>query len=139
MQNLLKNVFLGFQKSFENLNIFGNNIVGNEYNSIFKIDDIDFFNFIFEKEKSIVNSRKYIFYKDVYIFVNRLKKIVIIKNNNKIREILSIYLCDEIFIWYFTKFTNLEKTLLKITFLKIWFEFLTKRFKKRIIVIIQYF
>ena len=98
MQSLLKNVFSRFQKSFENPDLSRNNIIDNKYDSIFKINDINFFDLIFKKEKSIINSRKYIFYKNVYIFVNRLKDFIIIKNNNKIREILLIYLRNKIFI-----------------------------------------
>ena len=42
--------------------------------------------------------RRYIFYKNVYVFINRLKNIAVNKGNDKIREILSIYFRGEAFI-----------------------------------------
>ena len=47
-----------------------------------------FFDFIFKDKELVNNFKRYIFYKNIYIFVNRLKNIVVTKNNNKVREIL---------------------------------------------------
>ena len=63
-----------------------------------KFNDIEFFDFVFKGEGFVINLNRYIFYKNVYIFVNRLKNIVIIKNNNKIREVLSTCFRGEILI-----------------------------------------
>ena len=42
--------------------------------------------------------RRYIFYKNVYTFVNRLKDVIVNKDNEKVRRALSICFRNETFI-----------------------------------------
>ena len=42
--------------------------------------------------------KRHIFYKNVYAFVNHLKNVTVNKNNEKIREALSIYFRNKVFI-----------------------------------------
>ena len=72
----------------------------NKNNLILKINDIEFFNFIYKNlfNFSIVNIEYYILYYNIYIFINKFKNFVNFKNENKIREILFIYFYNIILI-----------------------------------------
>lgn len=78
---------IDFFKSFNKLNLSNNDDFNENKNdtlSQLKFDDIKFFDFIFKDEELVINSDRHIFYKNVYVFINRLKNIIIIKNNEKI-------------------------------------------------------
>ena len=60
-----------------------------EENDALKSNNIDYFDSACEREDSIVIVSRYIFYKNVYAFVDRLKDFAIIKNNKKMRDALS--------------------------------------------------
>ena len=42
-----------------------------------KLEEVEFFDLEYEDIRSIINADKYIFYKDIYVFVDRLKNIAI--------------------------------------------------------------
>ena len=42
-----------------------------------KLKEVKFFNLEYEDTRPVVNADKYIFYKDIYVFVDRLKNITI--------------------------------------------------------------
>ena len=52
----------------------------------FRSNNINYFDFETEDEDSIVLINKYIFYKNIYIFVDRLKNLIIIKDKKKIKK-----------------------------------------------------
>ena len=52
-----------------------------EENNALKSNNINYFNSIYKREDSIVIISRYIFYKNVYTFVDYLKDFAIIKNN----------------------------------------------------------
>ena len=112
--------------------------VGGNENIQLKSDDVKYFDSAIEEEESVVTIKRYTFYKNIYIFINRLKNVAVSKSNNKVRETFSICFHDEAFIWYSTKLTELEKTLFRTTSLKIQFDSLIKRFKKRAFITIQH-
>ena len=60
-----------------------------EGNNALKSDNIDYFDSTCEEEGLVVTISRYIFYKNVYAFVDRLKDFAIIKSNEKIRDALS--------------------------------------------------
>ena len=53
----------------------------------FRSNNINYFDFKIENENNIVLINKYIFYKKIYIFVDRLKDLIAIKNKIKIKKI----------------------------------------------------
>lgn len=57
----------------------------NDNNFILKIDDIEFFDLVYKNliNSSIINIEHYIFYRDIYIFVNKFKIFINFKNKNK--------------------------------------------------------
>ena len=61
----------------------------NEFSQL-KSDDVDYFDSAIEEEGPVIIIKRHIFYKNVYAFVNRLKDIIINKDNEKIRKALSI-------------------------------------------------
>lgn len=51
-------------------------------------EKIEFFDSTIEEILSIVNVEKHVFYRDVYVVVNRLKNIIVFKDANKLRNII---------------------------------------------------
>ena len=64
-----------------------------EANNVLKTNDVEFFDSFYEDSINInflvVSVERYIFYRDVYAFEDRLKNLVYLKGENKIREVLS--------------------------------------------------
>ena len=80
-----------------------NNVDNNSFRYFKKIKDINYFNFDYKNINNafIVTFDKYVFYRNIYVFVNRLKNLIksIMSNVvNCIRELISFYFCNEIFI-----------------------------------------
>ena len=91
---LRTNVSKSFFDLFNSLNSSNNenNIDNNEK---YKSNNIEYFDFEFEKsiniDNLIVNFNRYIFYRDIYVFVNRLKNLILLHNKNKLRIVISQY------------------------------------------------
>jgi len=49
-----------------------------------KPNDISFFDPSYKGEGAIINTRRYTFFKDVYIFINRLNNIAVIYSREKV-------------------------------------------------------
>ena len=92
---------------------------------------VEFFDSIADELKSIINLDKHIFYNNIYVFVDRLKDVAIIRKKNKLKNVISQYLRDIALIWHFTKLFNIEKEIYREMSLINWYNFLIKRFKKR--------
>ena len=64
---------------FVNINDVDEIAINNEQRFVVvrTIDDIEYFDFIYENEKnnSIVNVSRYIYYRDIFIFVDKLKNL----------------------------------------------------------------
>ena len=58
----------------------------------------------------MTNIDKYVYYRDVYIFIDRLK--VIVKKND-VKSIISEYLRGIALMWYSTELTDLKRDLLE--------------------------
>ena len=58
-----------------------------------KSDEISFFDFEYEdvNNVSIINADKHVFYRDVYVFINKLKNVVFFRDENKLR--IMIFQC----------------------------------------------
>ena len=105
-----------------------------DYRQSFKdwnVDDIEFFDFATKSTDSIVNIDKHVFYKNVYAFTNRLKDMTTIKNDSKLRTIISQCFREFVLIWHSIELIDLEKEMLRNAFLTTWYNVMIKRFKKR--------
>ena len=126
---------------FDSSNFFNslkneNNVDNNDNNEKWKSNNIEYFDFEFEKsiniDNFIVNFDRYIFYQDVYVFVDRLKNLTLLRDENKFRIIISQCFRNIILIWHFMKLLNLKKNLLRNVFLNNWYDVLIFKFKKRV-------
>ena len=81
-----------FSNNDNNVNIDNNNL---------KIENVDYFDFDYEFNESnvsVVNAERHVFYIDVYIFVDRLKKLTARRDNDKMQKIIIVCLKDTTFI-----------------------------------------
>lgn len=67
------------------------------------------FDSIIENNTAMINVEKHVFYRDLYIFVDRLKDMIIFKNSNKLKNIISQCFRRFALIWHFAKLFDLEK------------------------------
>ena len=102
-----------------------------------KMKNVDFFDFDYDDDiavnvnKSIKYFDKHIYYVDVYVFVDRLKNLISLRNENKFRIVLSQCFRDYVQKWHSLTLFELKKNLLRIVSLVIWYQILIKSFKKR--------
>ena len=61
----------------------------------------------------VVNAGKHIYYRDIYVFVDRLKDLARQHNDVKIRNVITECLRGSTLMWYSTKLTELERDLLR--------------------------
>ena len=133
--NVLKSFFdsSNFFNSLKNENNVDND---NNNNEKWKSNDIEYFDSKFEESintsNSIVNLNRHIFYRDVYVFVNRLKNLTSLRDENKFRIVISQCFRNTILIWHFIKLSNLKKKILRNVFLNNWYEALIIKFKERV-------
>jgi hypothetical protein len=95
------------------------------------IDDIEFFDSEFEENESVINVERHVFYRDIYVFVDRLKNMMNLRKKNKLRAILSQCFREAVLIWHFTKLSNMKKDLLRQASLTSWYQVMINRFKQR--------
>ena len=102
-----------------------------------KVKNVDFFDSDYDDDivdnvdKSIKYFDKHIYYVDVYVFVDRLKNLISLRDENKLRIVLSQCLRDYAQEWHSLTLSELKKNLLRIAFLITWYQILIKSFKKR--------
>ena len=102
-----------------------------------RVKNVDFFDFDYDDDivdnvdKSIKYFDKHIYYVDVYVFVDRLKNLVSLRDENKLRIVLSQCLRDYAQKWHSLILFELKKNLLRIASLITWYQILIKSFKKR--------
>ena len=108
-----------------------------------RVKNVDFFDFDYDDDivdnvdKSIKYFDKHIYYVDVYVFVDRLKNLISLRNENKLRIVLSQCFRDYAQEWHSLILSELKKNLLRIAFLITWYQILIKSFKKRAIQTLQ--
>ena len=105
-------------------------------------EDIDYFDPGYEDADNafIVTAGKHVFYRDVYVFVNRLKNLVksiMLNATNRVRELISFCFRGEALIWYFIELDDVVRDMLRDVSLDHWYASLIKRFKKRISMTLQ--
>lgn len=104
--------------------------------------DIGFFDPEFLDDKSgdqpIVNSGKYVIYRDVYMFVDRLKDVSYNWGEHATKIVLQECLRGGALMWFTTELTSLEKSGLRGADLQLWYTTLIERFKMRTSVALAY-
>ena len=88
-------------KRFSNSKNFVDDVnVANEKSIIKSIENIEYFNFIFENDKNdvIVNFDRHVYYRDVFVFVDKLKNLKKDSSNNRICEFVISCLRDDVFV-----------------------------------------
>ena len=111
-----------------------------------KADDVGFFDPSYEdpkesnskNENPVINAGRHVFYRDVYAFVDRLKDLVHLKGEDKVREVLPTCFRGSALIWHSTELTELEKRGLRNASVEEWSETLTEKFKERTSVALQH-
>lgn len=98
-------------------------------------EDIGFFDPAYEdpsgKNASIVNAGRHVYYRDVFIFLDRLRDLSKGPTGDRVKDYISGCLRGEALIWYSTEVSELEKDLLRGASLDQWCIALTRRFKVR--------
>ena len=144
MIEVLRNQFTSSfsDENGENSNDNRNNDFNNHRPALIirSVENVEFFNFNYVDINNfvIVNAGRHIFYKDVYVFENKLKNLT--KNfieEQRMKKLVSECLRGEIFKWYFMKMTKFEKNFLRTVFIEQWINAFIKRFKKRDVAALQ--
>ena len=116
------------------------NNVNTDNNSL-KIENVDYFDSNYEINESnvfVANVERHVFYIDVYIFVDRLKKLIARRDNDKMQKIIIVCLKSTAFIWHFNEFIDMKRTFFRIVICEQWYAIFIKRFKKRTVIVVQY-
>ena len=121
----------------------GSDGAGNGTNNL-KADEVGFFDPSYEDPngsktdpQAVVNAGRHVFYRDVYAFVDRLKDLVYLKGEDKVRELLPTCLRGTALIWHSMELTELEKRGLRNASVEEWSETLIEKFKERTSVALQ--
>ncbi len=76
-------------------------------------DEIEFFDSNIDDDDSVVNVDRHVFYKNIYAFVDKLKNMITIREDDKLRTILSQCFRDAVLIWHFIELFDMKKDLLR--------------------------
>ena len=100
-----------------------------------RAEHIGYFDPGFDDEKdpgsSVVNSGRHIFYRDVFVFVNRLKDVAAQRTNAVVAGLVQSCLRGEALVWQTSELSETELTILRTASLEQWCTILTNRFKER--------
>ena len=121
------------QQSSQSQQTSKNNVMRNRSSKDLISEEVEFFDSTVDGQRSVVNLKKHVFYKDIFAFVNRLKNVNSVREENKLRLIISQCLRDIVLIWHSTELFDVEKEIYRDMFLQNWCNVLIKRFKKRIL------
>ncbi len=102
-----------------------------EYIKKWTVDEIEFFDSNIDDDESIVNVSRHVFYKNIYVFVDRLKDMIVIREDDKLRIVLSQCFRGAALIWHFIELYDMKKDLLRQINLASWYQIMINRFKKR--------
>ena len=103
--------------------------------SILKIfENIDYFDSRRENEKNtkiIVNVDRHVYYKNVFVFIDRLKNFEKKSFDHRVREFIVECLREDVIIWHELKLKAIEKNMYRDVFVNQWCKRLIRRFKER--------
>ena len=82
--------------------------------NVLKASDIEYFDLDYENKdffstSALINAERHIFYKNIYVFIDRLKNLAQIHEIFKIKKIISTYLKKIALIWHFIEFIEIKK------------------------------
>ena len=80
------------------------------------------------QQEPIINADKHVYYRDVYVFVDRPKDLATRYN---IIHVIALYLRGSALMWYSMELTDLERTGLRTADPALWYTTLINRFKVR--------
>ena len=108
--------------------------VDDEKSVLKNLENIDFFDSRRENDKNrdvIVNVDRHIYYKNVFVFIDRLKDLKKKFFDHKVRELIVECLRDDALIWHSLKLNEIEKNMFRDVSVNQWCRDLIRRFKKR--------
>jgi hypothetical protein len=111
-------------------------LVSTEFIKKWTTDDVEFFDLELERDESVMNVERHVFYKDIYVFVDRFKDMMNLRKENKLRAILSQCFRESVLIWHFTILSDMKKDLLRQASLISWYQVMINRFKQRTSIIL---
>ena len=99
-----------------------------------RAEEVGFFDPEYQQEQGttqgqVVNAGKHVYYRDVYLFVNRLKDLANYRDG--VKHIVTVCLRGSALMWYSAELTDLERDLLRDAQLDHWYTTLINRFKIR--------
>ena len=138
MFNLFKNNI-----AFKNDNVSNNNFSNDDWKESFRTQNVEFFDFILNESydsDDVVQVEKNVYYKNVYLFVEKIKDAVNMYTIEKIRFNLFNCLKKTAQIWYIKDFSDFEKKTLRSlnTEIEKWCDVLIKKFKQSIFFALQF-
>lgn len=101
-----------------------------------RAEEVGYFDPEYQQEQGttngpIVNAGKHVFYKDVYVFTDRLKDLAVQYGETNIKAVMTACFRGSVLMWYSMELTDLERTLLRDANLDLWYTTLINRFKTR--------
>lgn len=107
-------------------------------NTSLRAEEVGYFDPEFQQEHGnthgpVVNAGKYVYYRDVYIFVDRLKDLANRKPPDQVKDVITECMRGSALIWYSTELTELERDLLRSSAADLdrWYTTLINKFKVR--------
>ena len=105
----------------------------NDENSFWRFEDLNFFDIklsTFFEFDSMIKNDKNVYYRNVYLFCERIRNLIVIKSEKLIRINLNICFFDYALIWYISELKTLNRVDLRNFFLeKDWIKKFKLRFK----------
>ena len=89
------------------------------------------------KNSFIMNFDRYIYYRDVYVFIDRLKNLKQSFFDFRIKKYVFACMKNDALAWLSTEFNILKKNLLRKIDVENWCKALIRRFKKRDVVVLK--
>ena len=105
-------------------------------------DEVDFFDFMCDDKSSIIDNsiehaNKNTYFRDVHLFTERIKNMIIVKKNELTRQNLYICLREFVLTWYIEVLNDDQKRLMKLrNEIEKWKRMLLKRWKESFVTII---
>ena len=108
--------------------------VDDEKSILKTFENIDYFDSRRENEKNtkiIVNVDRHVYYKDVFVFIDRLKNFEKKSFDHRVRELIVECLREDVIIWHELKLKAIEKNMYRDASVNQWCKELIRRFKER--------
>ena len=131
LNNELRQLLQFISQQSSQSQIFKNEIMRDRSSKDLISKKVGFFDSTVDEQRSVVNLKKHVFYRDIFAFVNRLKNVSSVREKNKLRLIISQCLRDIVLIWHSTELFDVEKEIYRNMSLQNWCNVLIKRFKER--------